>query len=76
MREGKNPQENEAEPEIEVSKLPSKDYMDKFVNPKEFLESQRKKLESEKEKRGKRIPEEPERDVLLFLGENAPIERW
>ena len=76
VREGKNPQENEAEPEIEVSKLPSKDYMDKFVNPKEFLESQRKKLESEKEKRGKRIPEEPERDVLLFLGENAPIERW
>lgn len=58
-----------------VKKLPSKEYMDKYINPKEFLEEQRKKIEEE-EKKSKNFPEEPEKDVLLFLLENAPLEKW
>lgn len=50
-------------------------YLDPFVNPEEFLESQKKKLE-EDEKKSKRFPAEPARDVLLFLLENAPLEPW
>lgn len=57
-----------------VQKLPSKDYMDKFVNPREFLDTERKR--QEEAARQRRIPEEPERDLLLFLSENAPLERW
>lgn len=66
--------EGEEEDEIEIRKFPSKDYMDKYVNPKAFLDAQREK--AEKVKKTKKFPEQPERDVLLFLGENAPLERW
>jgi stage V sporulation protein R len=59
----------------EVPKLRAKSYMDKFVNPPEFIESQKKKIQAEKEKE-KRFPEHPERDILLFLIENAPLENW
>lgn len=61
--------------DLEVRHLPSKEYMDKFVNPQAFLDSQKKKLEEER-KESQRLPEHPERDVLLFLGEHAPLERW
>jgi stage V sporulation protein R len=53
----------------------NREYMNEFVNPREFLDEQRKKLEEQKAQK-KRFPERPERDVLLFLLENAPLERW
>ena len=65
---------DDAPPEI-VHKLPSKDYMDEFINPKEFLDAQRKRIDKQKEKE-RRFPEEPERDVLQFLLEHAPLETW
>jgi stage V sporulation protein R len=64
----------EQEPKV-PRKLRSKEYMDRFVNPPEFLEEQRRQIAEEVEKQ-KSFPEEPERDVLLFLIEHAPIERW
>jgi len=59
----------------DVQKLKSKPYMDRYINPKEFLEDQRKKAHEEKEKKHN-FPESPEKDVLLFLVENAPLENW
>ncbi|RMG07028.1 MAG: SpoVR family protein [Planctomycetota bacterium] len=56
-------------------KLRSKDYMDRFVNPPEFLEEQTRRLQEAIEKR-KNFPEHPERDVMLFLLEHAPLDRW
>ncbi len=61
--------------EIEVPRLRSKDYMESFINPPEYLDEQRKKIEEERE-REKRFPERPERDVLMFLLTHAPLERW
>ena len=52
-----------------------REYMSHFINPKEFLDSERKKLEDERA-RSKKFPEKPERDVLLFLLENGPLEHW
>ena len=52
-----------------------REYMAQFINPKEFLAEQRKKLEDERT-RSKKFPEKPERDVLQFLLEHAPLERW
>ncbi len=66
--------EEEEDEAIEIRKFPSKGYMDKFVNPKEFLDDQRHKIEEER--KIKKFPEHPERDVLFFLAENAPLERW
>ena len=63
------------EPIPEVRKMPSKEYMDSFVNPQDFLDEQRRKLIEEQERR-RRFPERPERDVLWFLMEYGPLERW
>ncbi len=59
----------------EVPKLRSKDYMDRYINPPDFVEKQKKRVKDEKDK-VKKFPEEKQRDVLLFLIENAPLERW
>ena len=58
-----------------VHKIRAKDYMDDFINPQEFLDAQKKRLEKQKEKE-KRFPEEPQRDILQFLLEHAPLEKW
>ena len=46
-----------------------------YINPPAFLEEQQKKIEDEQQ-RHKKFPERPERDVLLFLLEHAPLEPW
>src|SRR5918911_2947878 len=71
------PEKADTEPEQtkEVPRLRAKDYMEGFINPPAFVETQRKKLEQERDK-PKKFPEQPERDVLLFLLKNAPLESW
>ncbi len=68
--------ENEEEEAVEVSLLRvDHDYMEDYINPQEFIDSQREELEAEREK-AKRTPENPDRDVLGFLLQHAPLERW
>ncbi len=77
-REGRNdhPQfGNEVEEDTASSKFQSKGYMDTFVNPPEFLKEQQRQKETDKQK-AKQFPEQPERDVLLFLLEHAPLTHW
>jgi stage V sporulation protein R len=52
-----------------------REYMGEYINPPAFLEAQQKRLD-EQAARKKKVPERPERDVLLFLLEHAPLERW
>jgi stage V sporulation protein R len=59
----------------EVRKIAAKDYMDRFINPPEFLAAQRQKL-SEEAAREQRFPVRPERDVLKFLLDHAPLQLW
>ncbi len=58
-----------------VRKIKAKEYMDEYINPREFLASEQKKLEDAQQQR-KNFPEEPVRDVLLFLMEYGPLENW
>lgn len=58
-----------------VHKIKGKPYMDRYINPPEFMEEQRKKIEDEL-KREEKFPESPERDVMGFLMEYAPLTRW
>ena len=60
----------------EVPRFKSKKYMDRYINPQEYLDSQLKRKEEEKQSREKRFPEQPTRDVLGFLIENAPLKEW
>ena len=56
-------------------KLPSKGYMDGYINPPQFMAEQRERAAAEHE-RSKLYPANPVDDVMLFLMENAPLERW
>lgn len=62
--------------EVEVTRLPARGYMDEFINPRAYLDKQREDKKREIEARKHRFPEEPQRDVLHFLLENAPLESW
>jgi stage V sporulation protein R len=53
----------------------NREYMGEYINPQSFLQAERKKLEDERAQK-KKFPEKPERDVLAFLIEHAPLERW
>jgi len=68
----------EHEPQTEqngLSKISSSEYMDGYINPPEVLA--REKLRNEQDRRRrKHFPEEPARDILLFLLEHAPLEDW
>lgn len=50
-------------------------YMDKYINPPEYLAEQ-KRLREQEAKKARRNPPEPMKDVLAFLLENAPLEEW
>jgi stage V sporulation protein R len=58
-----------------VFKLPARHYMDRYVNPPEFLQAQKDKREEEREQVAN-FPEEPQRDVLLFLLRHADLPEW
>jgi stage V sporulation protein R len=67
------------ERDIEVTEVPTlradREYMRGYINPQAFINEQRKRLEAERE-RERKFPERPERDVILFLLQNAPLENW
>jgi len=58
-----------------VHKLPARKYMDRYINPPEFLAAQRKKREEER-KQMRRFPEEPQRDLMLFFMRHASLPTW
>jgi stage V sporulation protein R len=65
----------EAEPSREPRRLRSKGYMESYINPPAALEAERARIE-ERQKRDERFPARPERDVMLFLLEHAPLKNW
>jgi stage V sporulation protein R len=54
----------------------NKQYLDRYVNPEEALAEERERLKTEAADKSKRFPVEPVQDVVLFLMEHAPIEKW
>lgn len=57
-------------------KLRAKGYMDAFINPPEVLEAERKRDEERARRVEESFPSRPERDVMLFLLEHAPLRNW
>jgi stage V sporulation protein R len=60
---------------LPLPRLKSKNYMEPYINPPSFMEEQRTRLQ-EKAKKRRQVPQEPDRDVLHFLLEHAPLEHW
>jgi len=52
-----------------------REYMGGFINPQSYLDELQRKADEERAQK-KRFPERPQRDVLLFLLDHAPLEPW
>ncbi len=59
-----------------VAKLRSKSYMDPYINPPDYLKQKREERAEKARKRDARFPSQPEKDVLMFLLQHAPIPNW
>ena len=51
-------------------------YLEDYINPPDFIAKQREKAKAEKEASKRKVPRRPERDVLGFLMQHAPLEAW
>jgi stage V sporulation protein R len=67
---------DEAQRPFEAQRLPSKDYMDPFINPRQAMDRQRRDHEAQAKAEHRRVPERPTRDVLDFLAHHAPLDDW
>src|SRR3954471_10173444 len=53
--------------DVRPPRVKSKDYMDSYVSPREVLKAEEDERRKQKEQVAKSFPEQPEKDVLLFL---------
>jgi len=77
-RNGKLGRTQEDNIEEAPGRFPSKGYMDSFINPPEVLEREAEEREQKQRQReeSRSFPDELQRDILLFLLENAPLKEW
>jgi stage V sporulation protein R len=68
--------EKEEDDSQKLTRFKSKGYMDDYINPREALKAEEEERKKSKEQASRCFPERPEKDVLLFLIENAPIKGW
>ena len=69
--------EYKVEEPIQPGKLKvHRSYMEKYINPPEYLEQQKKKAMEEQMSKPNTFPATPQRDVLQFLIEHAPLQSW
>jgi stage V sporulation protein R len=59
-----------------ATRFKSKDYMDDYVNPRAVLQAEEDERRKQQEQAAKNFPEHPEKDILLFLINHAPLKGW
>src|SRR5437763_8956689 len=62
--------------EPKSTRFKSKDYMSDYINPPELLKKEEEAAKKKMEQVARNFPERPEKDVLLFLMEYAPLKPW
>src|SRR5580704_150355 len=62
--------------ELRPTRFKSKSYMDDYVNPPKALKAEEEEQRKQREQASRSFPERPEKDVLLFLIDHAPIKPW
>ncbi len=67
---------NDRSVEQQVVRYPAKRYMDRFINPPERLEAERRRIRETQARDRHAEPQQPLRDVLLYLLQHAPLEDW
>src|SRR5437762_2455499 len=64
------------EEETRATRFKSKAYMDDYINPPAALKAEEEEQRKQREQAAKNFPERPEKDVLLFLIDHAPLKPW
>src|SRR6266567_4510147 len=64
------------EDEPTATRFRSKDYMADYINPPEVLKKEEEAKKKKMEQVARNFPETPEKDVLLFLMDHAPLKPW
>lgn len=67
--------EGEDGPRPGPKKLRAKAYMDEYINPRAALDAEQERLD-EKQRQDEHFPSRPEKDVMLFLLQHAPLRNW
>lgn len=75
LPQANNQKEENGEQKRQRGKLKAKSYMDSYVNPKTIDDPQEEASESDTAK-DLSFPKEPEKDVLKFLLDHAPMNEW
>jgi stage V sporulation protein R len=75
VRQDSSKEDDDPRP-VEVPRLRAKSYMDKFINPEEYIQEQKAALEAKQKDKRNKFPREPVQAVLWFLLNHAPLERW
>ncbi len=70
-----SPVVGEEERRVAVGFRSGREYMSGYINPPELMAAEQRRLDDEAA-RERKVPERPERDVLLFLLEHAPLKPW
>jgi len=68
--------QEEKEDEPRLTRFKSKDYMEDYINPPAALKAEEQAQRKLKEDAGRKFPERPEKDILLFLMDYAPLKPW
>jgi stage V sporulation protein R len=68
--------EVEDDDSVRPTRFKSKDYMDAYINPRAALKAEEEERRKAREQAARNFPEQPEKDVLLFLIEHAPLKAW
>src|SRR3954454_25052416 len=61
---------------LKLTRFKSKDYMEDYINPRDVLKAEEEERKKQREQAARSFPERPEKDVLLFLIEHAPLKPW
>jgi stage V sporulation protein R len=61
---------------LKQTRFKSKAYMDEYINPPRLLKAEEEESKKVKVESSRAFPEHPEKDVLLFLIEHAPMRPW
>jgi len=64
------------EESLKLTRFKSKDYMADYINPPAVLKAEEEERKKEMAAIERTFPERPEKDVLLFLIEHAPLKPW
>jgi len=68
--------EKDEDDEPKSTRFKSKGYMDDYINPRDLLKKEEEERKKLKEQSARNFPEYPEKDVLLFLIDHAPLKPW